>query len=202
MYDTGIKIVLVSDSTLFLDGLRKILEQDNEIEIVAVTTDLKKLNTLIRDFSPELLFLDNRQIKCDIGKLLRMKRIRSNNIKVILLTEGNSAALDFPNLISVSQDTSASELIQIIKSANDEKSEVEYLKPKEKQFDSITKTELRIIKLIASGETNKAISEKLSITEKTVKAHVTSIFEKLNIQNRYQLMLLGNRNKKKFEANP
>lgn len=199
MCDIGIKIVLVSDSTLFLDGLRKILEYDNEIEIVAVTPDLKKLNTLIKDLSPALLFVDNRQFNCDIEKLLRMKRIRSNNIKVILFTEGKASSLDAPNLINVSQDTSASELIQIIKSANDEKTEIENVQSAD--FCNITKTELRIIKLVVDGDTNKEISEKLSITEKTVKAHISSIFEKLNVQNRYQLMLLGKRNEKNIEMN-
>lgn len=199
MCDIGIKIVLVSDSTLFLDGLRKILEYDNEIEIVAVTPDLKKLNTLIKDLSPALLFVDNRQFNCDIEKLLRMKRIRSNNIKVILFTEGKASSLDAPNLINVSQDTSASELIQIIKGANDEKTEIENVQSAD--FCNITKTELRIIKLVVDGDTNKEISEKLSITEKTVKAHISSIFEKLNVQNRYQLMLLGKRNEKNIEMN-
>lgn len=49
--------------------------------------------------------------------------------------------------------------------------------------------ELKVIELIASGYKNREIANKLSISEKTVKAHLTSIFKKLGLQNRYQLQL-------------
>ncbi|MCI0480551.1 MAG: LuxR C-terminal-related transcriptional regulator, partial [Candidatus Dadabacteria bacterium] len=61
--------------------------------------------------------------------------------------------------------------------------------------------ESRIIKLIAAGESNKDIAELLSVSEKTVKAHITNIFHKLHLQNRYQLMIYGKRKKKNIEVN-
>ncbi len=196
-----IKLLIVSDSKLFLDGLRKILEYENIIEIAAETTSLKTLNTLIKDFHPEMLFVDNREFNCDIEKLMQTEAITNNNIKVILLTEGEAGRYDSPNLVNVNQDTTASELIGIIKNEKNEQRKTEHIE-QQTEFHRITKTEFKIIKLIASGDTNKEISVKLSIAEKTVKAHISKIFEKLNVQNRYQLMLLGKRNKKNFEMNP
>ncbi|MBI2487506.1 MAG: response regulator transcription factor [Deltaproteobacteria bacterium] len=51
--------------------------------------------------------------------------------------------------------------------------------------------EAKVVELIISGFRNKEIAKKLSITEGTVKSHLTSIFMKLGLQSRYQLMVYG-----------
>ncbi len=195
MPDRKIKIVLVSSSKLFLDGLRKILEFEADIDVAAETSGIRELNTCVKEYNPKAVFIDNREDEYDIEKILRSKNIRASNTKVILFTERDASGLDAPNLIRVNHETSTSELIRIIRNGADKKTKLEKLKLKELEFQKITKTESRIIKLIAAGESNKAIAEKLAISEKTVKAHITNIFEKLNIQNRYQLMVFGRRNK-------
>jgi len=53
----------------------------------------------------------------------------------------------------------------------------------------LTKTELKMINFISEGYTNKEVAKKLTISEKTVKAHLTNIFIKLNLKNRYQLIV-------------
>lgn len=63
------------------------------------------------------------------------------------------------------------------------------------RLKSLTKRELEIARLVATGENNKNVARKLDISERTVKAHLTSIFEKLQIRDRLQLVvyLSGNR---------
>jgi DNA-binding NarL/FixJ family response regulator len=194
-----IKIVLLSHSKLFLGGLRKILEFETDIEVAAETSVMRELNASLKEFLPKAVFIDNREGEYDIEKLLKSRIIKSNNIKIIIFTEGDASAPKVPNLINVNHETSTFELIKIIRNGADKQAKPENPKLKELEFSKITKTETRIIKLIAAGEGNKAIAEKLSISEKTVKAHITNIFEKLNIHNRYQLMVFGRRNKKNIE---
>ena len=195
MPDKKIKIVLVSNSKLFLDGLRKILEFEADIDVAAETSGIRELNACVKEYNPKAVFIDNREDEYDIEKILSSKNIRANNIKTILFTERDASGLDAPNLIRVNHETSTSELIRVIRNGADKRTKPENPKLNELEFQKITKTESRIIKLIASGVSNKEIAEKLSITEKTVKAHITNIFEKLHVQSRYQLMVFGKRNK-------
>ncbi|MFI5321977.1 MAG: response regulator transcription factor [Thermodesulfobacteriota bacterium] len=197
--DKKIRIVLLSKSKLFLGGLRKVLEFETDIEVAAETSGTGELNTCIKEYRPKAVFIDNREGEHDIQKLLRSKIIRSGNIKTIVFTDRDAIATHAPNLINVNHETSTSELIRLIRNGSDKETRPEKLKLKELELAKITRTEARIIKLIAAGVSNKAIAEKLSISDKTVKAHITNIFEKLHIQNRYQLMVFGRRNKKNIE---
>ena len=58
----------------------------------------------------------------------------------------------------------------------------------------LTKREAEVLKLAAKGENNKNISEKLFVSEITVKSHMTSIFKKLKVKNRTQAVLMYNQN--------
>lgn len=197
MSPNSIRIALISDSMLILNGLRKILVE-HRITVVAEGAGLKYLRECVRTIRPDFIFLDNRDQAYDTDKLMRSRMIKESGIKVIQFTEGEEPQ-DTLSLINVNQETTSTELVAIIMKGMGTVRESESkgeMKPKEIK---ITKTESRIIKLIAAGETNKSIAEKLSVSEKTVKAHITNIFEKLHLQNRYQLMLYGKRMKKNAE---
>jgi RNA polymerase sigma factor (sigma-70 family) len=60
-------------------------------------------------------------------------------------------------------------------------------------LESLTKRELEILRLVAEGLTNEEIGKKIFISEKTVKTHLTNIFDKLKVNNRFKaaLMLMG-----------
>lgn len=68
------------------------------------------------------------------------------------------------------------------------------LAPREKNVDAsaLTARELAVAQQVAVGATNREISERLEITERTVKAHLTSVFEKLQVRDRVQLALVMN----------
>ena len=62
------------------------------------------------------------------------------------------------------------------------------------QIYDLTETEIKIIKLVLTGMTNKEIADELYISEKTVKFHLYKVFKKLKVKNRSELMLFGFRN--------
>ena len=195
-----IRIALISDSELILNGLRKILGYEQGIEIAAEGKGLRFLRECATMEKPDYIFLDNRAGNYNAEKLMRSRLLKGSGTKVIQFTEGETSAETIPNLINVNQETTSTELVAIIKMIGSAENRGRETTPEAgTKSAKITKTETRIIKLIAAGVTNKEIAEKLSISEKTVKAHITNIFEKLHIQNRYQLMLYGKRMKKNAE---
>jgi DNA-binding NarL/FixJ family response regulator len=199
MAQRGITIALISDSKLILNGVRKILEFEPGIIIVAEGTGLSQLKYCARVEKPDFIFLDNRESAYDVGKLMRSRAIRASNITVIQFTQVAAGGEGISNLINVDHETTSTELVAIIKKKGARESKASAKSADEPEYSRITKTESRIIKLIAAGESNKEIAKKLSVSEKTVKAHITNIFEKLHLQNRYQLMLYGKRKKKNAE---
>ena len=196
-----IKVALLSNSRLILEGVRKILEFDKEITIVAEGSGVRELNRCLREHSPDFIFIDNREFLYDIQRIMRSGGIRNSGARVIQFTEGEASGAGPGNLIEVNQETTSTELVAIIKTGTGGKAVPDDTIINLSEAPGITKTESKIIKLISKGESNKDIAEKLSITEKTVKAHITNIFEKLHVQNRYQLMVYGKRKKKNIEVN-
>lgn len=194
-----VRVALISDSELILNGLRKILEYEPGIVIVAEGKGSRYLRECILSEKPDFIFLDNRDLAYDASKLMRSRIIKEPGIKVIQFREGESTGESVPNLIDVNQETTSTELVAVIMKCAGEKRVSPDPEEDRPGRIKITKTESRIIKLIAAGETNKSIAEKLSVSEKTVKAHITNIFGKLHLQNRYQLMLYGKRMKKNAE---
>ena len=192
---------MISDSELILSGLRKILEFEAGMTIVAEGAGLRNLKSFARELSPDFIFLDNRESAYDIEKIMRLGEIKRPGIRVIQFTEGGAAGEGIPNLINVNHETTSTELVEVIKRGAGENPAPADKKTDESKPSKITKTESRIIKLIAAGESNKDIAELLSVSEKTVKAHITNIFHKLHLQNRYQLMIYGKRMKKNIEVN-
>lgn len=188
------QVILASNSKLFLEGLRRILESENDIHIAAEVSNPKDIERYVTEIKPGFLFIDNRILNLDVEKLLNLMTKKCLYCKVILLDNQPEAYLKFPNVIHVNKESNSSELINIIKSKNSDKSfsgktdEIKY---------KLTKMESRVIELIASGFSNKEIANKLSISDKTVKAHLTNIFMKLNIENRYQLIIYGTQNKRR-----
>ncbi len=198
MLNKTTEILLVSDSKLLIDGLRKILESEPYIRVLADFSELSELSAFLKTKSPDYIFLDKRVQDPGIVKLLLSKKTKSNGSEIILLSDEDENENGPGSFITVNQSTSAAELVDII--INNRKlqkdSIIQNVIIKEPEIN-VTKTESRIINLVTSGHTNKEIAEKLKVREKTIKAHVTSIFTKLNLQNRYQLMVYGRRNTKR-----
>lgn len=187
------KVVLASSSRLFLEGIRRILEGENHIQIAAEVSNPKDIEKYVTEIKPGFIFIDNRILNLDIEKLVTTMTKKCPDSKVILLDNQTELEPKFSNVIHVTKESSSSELIDIIKSKSSDKS----LPTKTDGTNKLTKMESKVIELIVGGFSNKEIANKLSISDKTVKAHLTNIFMKLNIENRYQLIVYGTQNKRR-----
>ena len=198
MSKNTIKILLVSESKLLIDGLRKIFESEAHIKVIAELSEIKQLQRFMNENEPDYILLDQRVQDMGIEKFLSSKKIKSKATEIILLSDEDENENGSGSFITVNQNTSPVELIDIIKHKRKLQTDsiMKNVIIKEPEIN-VTRTESRIINLVTSGHTNKEIAQKLNVSEKTIKAHVTNIFNKLNIQNRYQLMVYGRRKMKR-----
>lgn len=216
---TPIKVVIADDHALFRDGLRKILSLEKDILVVGEAGNGDEVPKVIERTHPDILLLDLKMPKGDVVQNLLDVGARSPTTKVMILT----AFSDEENVLNaakggakgyVPKGVPSATLLQAIKFvhnggiwidkeipsweifeeiAEGQTSSRESPMPMDESIKSLTKREMEILKLVAEGLTNEEIGKKIFISEKTVKTHLTNIFDKLKVNNRFKaaLMLMG-----------
>lgn len=206
-----IKIMITDDHSMIREGLKNLLELDGDIEVIAEAENgedcLHKLITV----NPDVLLLDINMPKKNGLEVLKTLKNNKSKVKVLILTVHNEIeylmkAVDIGINGYILKDSESAELKKaIIAVANGEN----YIQPSlipalnskmiEKNRDkgkieSLTKRELEVLKLLAVGMYNKEVAEKLNISERTVKNHVSNIFKKLEVTDRTQAAVFAIRN--------
>lgn len=202
------QMVLASTSKVFIEGMKRILDKEDDVEVVAEASTFEEIEECLDRIKPEFLFLDNRTIKLELNKLINSLVNQNLYTTMILFNDYAKFAPILPNVLFITKETDSRELLEIVK----RKSPSNGFQAKQSEYTNgtkhkLTNREARIAELITRGFSNREIARRLSIAERTVKAHLTNIFLKLEIQNRYQLMvyarqrILNNFSKDKFSTN-
>ena len=201
-----IRIVVADDHPFILDGLDQLFRTESDCEIVARSTDGEEALRDVQTFRPDVLVLDVRMPRLDGIELLRRMHELQLSTKVVLLT----ASLDDARLLEafrlgasglVLKESAPRLLVQSVRQvANGEQSwngkaiagALRLVLQREQAVAAasavLTARELEVTRMVASGLRNKEIASRLEITEGTVKFHLHSIYEKLQIDGRYALM--------------
>lgn len=203
-----IKVAIVDDHALIREGLKKLLELEETIEVVALAGDGIEALAVIDGNQPDVVLLDINMPGMNGIDCLHQIKKDYDDVKTIMLTihEDAEYLIETINMGAegyVLKDADVSQLIDAIHRVMHGEIYIhpslsgvlvrEY-KRKETSFNDLskrrlTKRELDVLKLLASGLSNKEISEELFISEKTVKNHISSIFRKLNVNDRTQAAL-------------
>lgn len=217
-----IKVVIADDHALFRDGLKKILSLEKDILVVGEAANGDEIPKVIERARPDILLLDLKMPKGDVVQNLLDVGARSPASRVIILT----AFADEENVLNaakggakgyVPKGVPSATLLQAIKVVYGGGVWIDKEIPAWETFEEIvqgqtasreaapivddsikalTKREMEILRLVAEGLTNEEIGKKIFISEKTVKTHLTNIFDKLKVNNRFKaaLMLMGHPN--------
>ncbi len=185
----AIKILLASGSRLFLEGVRKILDDEGDIERIVEAEQHKEIVNIAHEIKPDFILIDNRMLGLDIAKLSKSINKSSPQTKIMIMDGPKEDVQDFANIMYLSKYSNYEDLLQIIRGESQIEKRLSSNEPEHKP--KLTDQEMKIIKEITKGSSNKEIAGKLSITQRTVKAHLTNIFTKLGLKNRYQLMIYG-----------
>lgn len=217
---TPIKVVIADDHTLFRDGLRKILSLEKDILVIGEAANGEEAGKMVERLKPDVLLMDLKMPKSDLVQSLLEMSATAPTTKVLVLTAYsdeenvlNAAKSGARGYVSKGVPTTS--LTQAIKAIHSGGTWVDKEIPCWQVFEeiagsysgtthaslpigdesiqSLTKRELEILKLVAEGLTNEEIGKKIFISEKTVKTHLTNIFDKLKVNNRFKaaLMLMG-----------
>lgn len=215
-----IKVVIADDHTLFREGLRKILSMEKDILVAGEASNGEEAGKLAERIKPDVLLMDLKMPKSDLVQSLLEMSTSAPATKVLVLTAFsdeenvlNAAKSGARGYVTKGVPTTS--LIQAIKTiygggtwvdkdipcwqafeeiAGNNTGTTRAVTPLgDESIQSLTKRELEILKLVAEGLTNEEIGKKIFISEKTVKTHLTNIFDKLKVNNRFKaaLMLMG-----------
>jgi RNA polymerase sigma factor (sigma-70 family) len=213
-----IKVVIADDHTLFREGIRRILSLEKDILVVGEASRGDEVTKLVERTRADILLLDLKMPKGDLVQTLLEVNEHNPATKIIVLTaysedenilnaaKGGARGyllkgVDFPTLLQaikavhagglwIDKEMPSAEAFQEIAHGQvNAAPNVKY----DDTLDSLTKREREILRLVAEGLTNEEIGKKIFISEKTVKTHLTNIFDKLKVNNRFKaaLMIMG-----------
>jgi DNA-binding NarL/FixJ family response regulator len=201
-----IRIVVIDDHPLFLDGLVATLSADDELEVVATGGDAASALRTVRESQPDIALLD---VAMPGGGLQAARLIgpASPATRVVMLTSSENeddllAAMDAGAKGYILKGVAGRELRTILKSVH--RGEV-YVAPglayamirgltkprTHDPFDELTARERDVLELVAAGLSNAEIGGRLGLAEKTVKHYMTAILGKLQVGSRVEAALLA-----------
>lgn len=207
----SIKVMIADDHVLMREGLKQLLEFDGSIKVIAEAADGVECLESLKTIKPEVLLLDiNMPNKNGIEVL---KEIRENDIdiKVLMLTVHNEVeyllkAIDIGVDGYILKDSESAELKKAINYVYNGESYIQSsLIPSlnsrlvnrdmdKEKIESLTKRELEVLIQVANGMFNKEIAVILSISERTVKNHISNIFKKIEVSDRTQAAVFAIKN--------
>jgi DNA-binding NarL/FixJ family response regulator len=199
-------VLIADDQTLFRVGLARLLEEDERVKIIGQAGDGAEAVKLAGSLKPDVVLMDLKMPNLDGIEATRQIVAAHPGVKVLLLTtfeadnhviQALKAGASGYILKDSKPDSIVSSLLAVMAGERVMASAVanrvlEMLTgtttPKE-FYDGLTGREIEILKLLAGGMANKQIAYKLKISEKTVRNHVSNMYEKLNIYDRSQAVL-------------
>jgi len=201
---TKIKVMIVDDHGIVRQGLRTYLDLLEDITIVAEAENGLDALEKVKQFNPDIVLMD--LVMPEMDGIEATQKIRGSypEVKVIVLTsftedEKVFSAIKAGAVGYLLKDISPPVLAKAIQAVHSGETHLhpeitkklikQFVSPKsdiEIQSDELTPRELEVLQLIAQGVSNKELANKLTISEKTVKSHLSSIFSKLHLSDRTQ----------------
>ncbi|MBE9006403.1 response regulator transcription factor [Fortiea sp. LEGE XX443] len=209
-----IKVLLVDDQNLIRQGLKALLELESDLEIVGEAENGEVAVELVAKLQPDVVLMDMRMPIMDGVAATREIHQRFSDTKILVLTtfdndEYVTAALQNGAMGYLLKDTPSEELAVAIRAVHKGYTQLgpgivkkllnqfpngvqTQSQPVPPSLTELTPREKEVLKLIATGASNREIAQELYISEGTVKNHVTNILNRLNLRDRTQAAIIAN----------
>ena len=205
-YATPIRVLIVDDQPLVRRGLTSLLNGTTDIKVVGAASDGEEAVAYAVEEHPDIVLMDISMPGMNGFEALRRMLKAVAGTKVVMLTSYSEhdmvvEAIDNGAVGFLLKDTEPQELLNGIRSAAkgdtplSPKAAKELLRDriKRRPLDDLTQRELDVLTLVGRGMSNKQIAWRLGISEKTVKAHLGSVFDRLGVEDRVQAALWAQR---------
>jgi NarL family two-component system response regulator YdfI len=211
---TPIRILITDDHLIVREGLRLILETAADMQVVGEAVDGAECLRLVPELNPDVVLMDLQMPGMDGITAISYLRREHPKIAIVILTTFNEDALMLQGLQAgalgyLLKDTDRQTLIDTITAAARGET---LLKPEilsrvlalgqapaatnalELSDSPLTDRELEVLQGVALGERNKEIAYRLGISERTVKAHLSSIYSKFGVDSRAAAVAIATQN--------
>lgn len=214
-----IRILLADDHTLFRDGLKRILEMESDMEVVGEVSNGANILEVARETDPDIILMDINMPIVNGVDATRMITKEIPSIRVIILSIHDDEQYVYRSLQNgasgyLLKEIEGKALVEAVRSVWEGDCYIhprvagmlinEYRRLYEeatndrpfrppmadlKTWNRLTEREKDVLRLLAEGKSNLAISKALEISDKTVKNHVSSILLKMGAEDRTQAVL-------------
>jgi len=207
----SVRLILVDDHPIVLDGLQQLLQRQPDFTVIAACPNADAAMAAIKKEKPDVLVLDLRMPGVNGLEFLRQLADAGHSCRSVLLTAAiedaevtEAVRLGVSGLVM--KDSTPDTLVQCVRKVNAGGQWLDHEivnRAFKSQLDrdaavrdtALTPREIEIVRMVAEGLRNKAIAERLSISEGTVKVHLHNIYEKLGVDGRLELTLVAQQKK-------
>jgi two-component system response regulator NreC len=201
-----IRVLIADDHAMFREGIRALLGNYDDVQIVGEATDGKEAVEKVCQLAPQVVLMDITMPAMNGLEATRRIHKEAPDVKVLALTQHEDSEYILSMLRAgargyVSKTATGSELISAIRTVCRGESFLhplaattlvdEYLTrvgEEKTEYERLTDREREILQLVAEGRSNREIADRLFISAKTVLRHRTNIMEKLGFHNRTELI--------------
>jgi len=203
---TPIRVVLVDDHAVIRAGLQQLLSGTDDIEVVGTAANGAEALVVVREIKPDVVLMDLQMPEVDGVAATRAIMAEGIGVDVLVLTSFSDseriiAALDAGAVGYLLKDADPEDVLDGIRAVSRGESP---LHPKAARAllgvragssqVQLTSRETEVLTLVRGGLANKQIARRLDISERTVKAHLTSAFARIGVSDRTQAALWAERN--------
>lgn len=203
-----IRVVLADDHAVVRKGIRQFIEEAGDITVVAEAADGDAALECIRREKPDVAVLDIQMPRRTGIEVTRAVRDEQLPVGVLVLTAYDDdpyvqAVLEAGANGYVLKNASSDEIVQAVHTVNEGQMALDPAvarkivsrwmnagqTPPEPAEARPTPREMEVLKLLTRGFTNKAIAAQMRISERTVQGHIASLFEKLGVSSRTEVVV-------------
>lgn len=208
-----IRVMIVDDHPLFREGVRRVLEAEEDIEVVGEVADGEQVLEKVTELSPDVVLMDINLPSVNGLHVTRLLKQDLPEVAVVVLTAYHNEEQVYHAILAGAaayypKDVTPTRLLRAIREVHaghyviadnvlDQRQLAEWIQKQFEQYDMswdgaelmfmpLSPREMEILQLIARGKSNREIALELGISHQTVKNHMTSILRKLAVNDRTQ----------------